>query len=92
MEAAALARFDARPSFRGCGEAEVLVLDDPGLHRGLRRAVRQAVAAELGTARIATSLDRLVWAVRQQRLEVAEADLLLDGLDVGTGIYRELDR
>ncbi|HEX7120684.1 MAG TPA: hypothetical protein VF212_17965 [Longimicrobiales bacterium] len=93
-EAEALAAFDGRPAFRGRGEAEVLAL---AATRGYvvgsdEVAVRRVVSAELGPERSATSLDILIWAIRQGRFDLSAADRLLDELDVGPGIRRELER
>lgn len=93
-ELAALARFDARAAFQGRGEAEVLAL---AATRGFlvgsdERAVLSAARLEFGAARAASTLDVLIWAVRERRLTLVEADGLLHRLDTGPGILRVLAR
>jgi hypothetical protein len=90
----ALADFDSRPAFRGRGEAEVLAI---ARSRGYlvgsdERAVAAVVRQEFGAGRIAGTIDILVWAVREERLTSAEAELLLSQLDTGSGILKILKR
>jgi len=93
VEADALLHYDALPAFRGRGDAEVLALasarklvvgsDD--------RAVRTTARRDFGSARVAGTLDVLVWAMREGRLTLASAGKLLDQLDVGPGIRMRLE-
>lgn len=91
-EQSALARFDAMPAFRGRGEAEVLAL---AATRGYlvgsdELAVRRAVAEELGPGRVAKTLDVVVWAVREKRIDLREAEAFLRECDVGPRYLRAL--
>jgi predicted nucleic acid-binding protein len=91
-EQEAFARFNGRPAFRNRGEAEVLAL---ALTRNYivgsdERPVQTAAIQELGRQRVAGSLDILIWALRDRRLSLAEAEALVDELDSGDGIRRLL--
>jgi predicted nucleic acid-binding protein len=91
-EQEAFARFNARPAFRDRGEAEVLSL---ALTRNYivgsdERPVRTAAIQELGRQRVAGSLDILIWAIRDRRLSLAEAEDLINELDSGDGVRRML--
>lgn len=91
-EQEAFARFNARPAFRDRGEAEVLAL---AVARNYivgsdERPVRTATIQELGLQRIAGSLDVLIWAIRDGRLSLVEAEALVNHLDSGEGIQRLL--
>jgi hypothetical protein len=82
-EQTALAGYDARPAFRGRGDAEVLAL---AVTRGYivgsdDRPMRSFAAADCG-GRVASSVDILRWAVRESRMSVADAVALLERLDV----------
>lgn len=91
-EAGELARFDAMPAFRGRGDAEVLALAScrGGCVGSDDRAVRRVAAGLLGATRVVGTLDLLVWNVRDGRLDLAEAEALLDRVDVGPGIRDRL--
>lgn len=91
-EQQALQRYDARPMFRGRGDAEVLAL---AATRGYivasdEQAIRTAVINEFGVDRLARTADFLVWAVREGRLQVDDAERLLTELDSGERIRRQL--
>jgi hypothetical protein len=91
-EVAALADFDRRPAFRGRGEAEVLAL---ARTRGYavasdERAVLTAARAEAAAGPSFSSLEFLVFAVRESRLDLASANALLGKLDIGRQIVRYL--
>ncbi len=91
-EASALADFDRRPAFRGRGEAEVLAL---ARSRGYavgsdERAVLTAARSELGTGLAFSSLELLVAALRERRIEPGAANALLARLDTGPRIIRYL--
>lgn len=93
-ERRALADWDARTAFRGRGEAEVLALASA---RGYivgsdERAVLRAARQRWGARRAASTLDVLIWAIREDRLTIAEADALLGRLDVGPGIAKQMLR
>ena len=84
-EQEALARFDARPAFRGRGDAEVLAL---AVTRGYvvgsdERALRRAVRVELDRSCLMSTLDVIVLAVREARTSVEEGERLLSSLDIG---------
>lgn len=86
--------FDDRPAFRGRGEAEVLAL---AATRGYvvasdERAVRTAVREQLGAAQLAGTADFIVWAVREARLSIAEAETALTQLDSGAAVLAQLQR
>lgn len=90
----ALRDFDARPAFRGRGDAEVLAL---AASRGYivasdERAVRSVVRDLWGSQRLAGTLDFIVWAVREDRLAMAEAEGVLAHLDSGWPILAQLQR
>lgn len=91
-ESRMLAHFDARAAFRGRGEAEVLAL---AATRGYivgsdERAVLRVARERWGAERTAGILDVLIWAIREERLTIAEADALLRQLDVGPGIVKRM--
>lgn len=91
-EVAALADFDRRPAFKGRGEAEVLAL---ARIRGYavasdERAVLTAARAEAGSGPAFSSLELLVLAVRESRLDLASANALVGKLDTGRQIVRYL--
>lgn len=94
QEQQALAEYDARPAFRGRGEAEVLAL---AATRGYivgsdEVPVLRTARNEFGTHRAASTLDLLIWAVREQRVTITEADSLLGQLDSGLGIRKQLNK
>jgi hypothetical protein len=91
-EAAALAELDRRPAFKGRGEAEVLALArSRGYAAGSdERAVLTAARSEFGAHLAFSSLDFLVFALRENRVEPGEADGLLARLDSGPQIRRYL--
>jgi predicted nucleic acid-binding protein len=91
-ERQALANFDQRPAFRGRGEAEVLAI---AATRGYivgsdERPVLSAARQQWGAERTASTLDILIWAIREQRLTLPEAETLLARLDVGPGIKKQM--
>lgn len=93
-EQEALQAYDARPAFRGRGDAEVLAL---AASRGYivasdERAVRSVVIAEWGLRRLVGTADFIVWAVREGRLPIADAESALAQLDSGTRILAQLRR
>lgn len=93
-EQEALARYDDRAAFRNRGDAEVLAL---AAARGYvvgsdERAIRRAARDDLGTDRTATTLDFLVWAVRQERLTRSQASAFLVSCDVGPHYLERLER
>lgn len=90
----ALARFDSSPRFRGRGDAEVLAL---AAARGWivgsdDVAVRRVAVEAFGPGRVAGTLDFLRWAVSEGRLTLREGVERLQGLDVGPGLLRRLQR
>jgi hypothetical protein len=91
-EQAALAKFDARRAFQGRGDAEVLAL---AACRGYivasdERAIQRTAWQEFGKQRVAGTLDILIWAVREERLTLHEAEELLEVLDSGPGVGARL--
>jgi len=91
-EQEALVRFDGASRFHGRGEAEVLAL---AASRGWivgsdEIAVRRFVRDTLGPDRIAGTMDILRWAVREERMTVGDAVSLLDRLDVGPSLVRQI--
>lgn len=93
-EQEALARYDDRPAFRGRGDAEVIAL---AASRGYivgsdERAIRRTVRRDLGRNRTATTLDFLIWAVREERLTIEEASAFLHSCDVGPHYVAKLRR
>jgi hypothetical protein len=90
----ALRKFDARAAFRGRGDAEVLALAEC---RGYivasdERAMRSVVLTQWGSGRLAGTADFIVWAVREGRLDIAEAEGALAHLDSGAGVLAQLRR
>jgi predicted nucleic acid-binding protein len=93
-EQEALQLYDARPAFRGRGDAEVLAL---AATRGYivasdERAIRSAVLAAWGPHRLAGTADFIVWAVREGRLLIDHAESTLAQLDSGPRILAQLRR
>lgn len=91
-EVAALARYDARPAFRGRGEAEVLAL---AACRGYaiasdEAAVLNAAREDLGAERAYTSASLLRRAVRDGRISPADAAALLGTMDVARAVTAAL--
>lgn len=92
-EQEALARYDGMPAFERRGDAEVIAL---AVSRGYifgsdDRAIRRQVRRDLGPERIAGSLDLVVWAVRDGRLELDRALAFLEACDVGPALLRALE-
>lgn len=88
----ALLQANAVPAFRDRGDAEVLAL---AASRGWivgsdDLAMRNYATRAIGAARVAGTLDILVWAVRERRLPVSSAEELLNRLDVGPAITARL--
>ncbi|HUP00172.1 MAG TPA: hypothetical protein VM737_01430 [Gemmatimonadota bacterium] len=93
-EADALVRFESMPAFRGRGDAEVLAIaasrgrlvgsDDEAILRIVRRTP--------GIPGFVSSLDVLVWAIREERLSLEEAERLIRSLDIGARIRESLNR
>jgi len=92
-EQEALVRFDARPAFRGRGDAEVLAL---ALARDCavcsdERAIQHVIRESLGPEYILSTLDMIVFAMREDRITVTDAERLLERLDVGPACLRRLE-
>jgi len=86
--------FDARPAFRNRGDAEVLALAE---RRGYvvasdDGAVSRIVRDRFGQDRLAGALDLLVWAVRENRIELQDAKALLATLDLGPQVLLRLQK
>lgn len=93
-EQEALQTYDARPAFRGRGDAEVLAL---AASRGYivasdERAMRSAVLGAWGPDRLAGTADFIVWAVREGRLDDGDAENTLAQLDSGARVLAQLKR
>jgi len=93
-EQQALQQYDARPAFRGRGDAEVLAL---GASRGYvvasdEHAIRSIVIGERGGKHIAGTLDFIVWAVREGRLAIVDAELALSRIDSGSRVLAQSQR
>lgn len=91
-EQEALARYDGMPAFEGRGDAEVIAL---AVSRGYivasdDRAIRRQVRRDLGPESIAGTLDLIVWAVREGRLELDSALAFLETCDVGPALLEAL--
>lgn len=89
----ALARYDGMPAFEGRGDAEVIAL---AVSRGYivgsdDRAIRRQVRRDLGPERIAGTLDLVVWAVRDGRLDLDSALAFLKACDVGPAVLEALE-
>lgn len=93
-EQESLQRFDARPAFRGRGDAEVLALAESRAYivGSDERAMRSAVVAAWGAQRLAGTADFIVWAVREGRLLAEQAESVLGELDSGARILGQLRR
>lgn len=95
QEQSALALYDARPAFRGRGDAEVLALAST---RGYvvasdESAIRTASIKDIASGNhIAGSLDLLRWAIAEQRVSQAEALTILRSLDCGPTILFNLKK
>lgn len=92
-EQEALTRYDGRAAFRGRGDAEVIALASV---RGYvvgsdDAAVRRTVRRDLGNARVAGTLDILVWAMRDDRISSEDAQRFLEDCDVGSMIVEALE-
>lgn len=93
-ELSALRRYDSMPAFQGRGEAEVLAIAEV---RGCLvgsddAAVLRAAVASSGIPGFVTSLDLIVWAVRESRITLRQAEELIVRLDVGPLIRKRLER
>lgn len=93
-ELSALARYDSMLAFQGRGEAEVLAIAEARGHivgtddeAVLRTAVRVP-----GITGIVTSLDLIVWAIREERITLRQSEGLIDRLDIGLRIRDRLNR
>lgn len=86
--------FDARPAFRGRGDAEVLALaaSREYIVASDERAIRRTVLTEFGALRLAGTLDFIVWAIREERLQFEHAESVLARLDSGARILAQLQR
>ncbi len=91
-EQEALQAYDARPAFRGRGDAEVLALAATRAYivASDERAIRATVLAEWGPSRLAGTADFIVWAVREDRLGAGDAEGVLLELDSGTRVLAQL--
>lgn len=92
-EQEALARYDAMPAFHDRGDAEVIAL---AVTRGYivgsdDQAIRRQVRNDLGPARIAGTLDVVVWAVRDGRMTTEAAMEFLEACDVGPALLEALE-
>jgi predicted nucleic acid-binding protein len=86
--------YDARPAYRGRGDAEVLALAASRAYivASDERAIQSAVLAAWGPHRLAGTADFIVWAVREKRLLIEEAERALTELDSGARILTLLRR
>lgn len=93
-EQEALQAYDARPAFRGRGDAEVLALAASRAYivASDERAMRSTVLATWGPHRIAGTADFIVWAVREGRLGACDAEDALAQLDSGARVLAQLKR
>lgn len=93
-EQEALRAYDARPAFRGRGDAEVLALAACRAYivASDERAIRATVLAEWGPNRLAGTADFIVWAVREGRLAAGDAEEVLSQLDSGARVLAQLKR
>jgi hypothetical protein len=92
-ELSELRRYDSMPAFRGRGEAEVLAIAEV---RGCLvgsddAAVLRAALASSGIPGVVTSLDLIVWAIRERRITLRQADGLIGQLDIGPRIRKRLE-
>lgn len=94
VEQEAIQAYDARPAFRGRGDAEVLALAASRAHivASDERAMRSAVLAAWGSHRLAGTADFIVWAVREGRLGAGEAEDTLAQLDSGARVLAQMKR
>lgn len=93
-ELSALRRYDSMSAFQGRGEAEVLTIAEV---RGCLvgsddAAVLRAAVASPGIPGVVTSLDLIVWALRESRITPRQAEGLIDQLDIGPQIRKQLER
>lgn len=93
-EVAVLARFESMPAFRGRGDAEVLAIaESRGCLVGSdEEAILRTVRRSPAIGGFVSSLDLLVWAIREGRISVEEAEGLIGRLDIGARIRARLDR
>lgn len=94
VEQEAIQAYDARPAFRGRGDAEVLALAASRAYivASDERAMRSAVLAAWGPLRLAGTADFIVWAVREGRLDAGDAEDTLGQLDSGARVLARLKR
>jgi hypothetical protein len=93
-ELSTLRRYDSMAAFQGRGEAEVLaVAEVRGCLVGSDdAAVLRAAVASSGIPGVVTSLDLIVWAVREGRITLRQSEELIDRLDIGPWIRKRLER
>jgi len=92
-EQSALQRFDSRPAFKNRADAEVLALAvcRDWILCSDEITLRRTATSEIGIDRIAGSLDILIWAVAERRLDQKEAEEFLPRLDIGPRLLARLD-
>lgn len=93
-ELSALIRYESVPAFRGRGEAEVLAIAVSRGHLvGSDDEAVLRVALPVPTIPgVVTSLDLIVWAIREERIDIRRAERLIDRLDIGPRIRDRLER
>lgn len=93
-EAETLTRYEALPAFQGRGDSEVLAIAERRGHLvGTDdEAMLRAVGRESAIPGYVTSLDWLIWAIRESRIEMATADRMIDRLDIGPRLRTRLIR
>jgi len=92
LEQDALLKYSRSMRFYGKGEAEALALaaSRHWVVGSDELAVRRLAEQEFGQARVAGTLDFLIWSVQEERLTLNDAVGLLPRLDIGASLLNRI--